>query len=79
MKKISLTAIILSIFIASFSYALDVETHKEINTYIAQHALSGFSLDSYLKNQIGIQNGINEQFSSGYFGFNTQRAWEWLR
>jgi hypothetical protein len=79
MKKISLAATILSIFIASFSYALDVETHKAINAYIAQHTLNEFSLDSYLKNQLGIQSGINELFDSGSLWTNSERAWEWLR
>jgi hypothetical protein len=48
MKKISFAATVLSIFIATFSYALDIETHKGINAYIAQHAINGFSLDLYL-------------------------------
>lgn len=53
-------------------YALEVKTHKEINEYIANNSLNGFSLDTYLKNNLGMNAGKTEKF-----GTNT--VWEWLR
>ncbi len=76
MRKILLAAIALSIYTASFSYALDVSTHKAINAYIAQNTLNGFSLDLYLKNQLGIQSGIKESFKSNNESYE---AWQWIR
>lgn len=76
MKKIILASTILITTITSLSHALSVETHKAINAYIAQNALNGFSLDSYLTNTLGIQNGIETQFSANG---NNQEAWKWLR
>ena len=48
MKKILLALTFFIVFIASLCYALDVETHKAINAYIAQYTLNNFSLDYYL-------------------------------
>ncbi len=52
--------------------ALDVITHKAINENIAQNKLNGFSLDLYLINQLGINNGVKEKF-------NSSMTWELLR
>jgi len=76
MKKILSAILILSIFITSISYALDIRTHRAINEHIGQNALNGFSLDVYLKKQLGIQNGINELFS---YNSNSQEIWRWIR
>lgn len=76
MKKISLLIITLSIYITSYSYALEVATHKAINAYIAQNTINSFSLDSYLKNQLGISGGIKESFTSSNTSYE---AWQWLR
>jgi len=38
--------------------ALEVETHRLINEFVAQNTLSGFSLDDYLKKQLGMHDGI---------------------
>ncbi len=54
------------------TYALEVETHKAINTYITQNSLNGFSLGVYLKDQLGFENRIYEKF-------NSLEVWEWLR
>jgi len=53
-------------------HALEVETHKTINTFIAQNSLNGFSFDTYLRNQLEFENGIKEKF-------NSLMAWECLR
>ena len=77
MKKIHLI-VLLGIFCFSFSsltFALETETHKAINEYIATNALNNFSLDSYLKNQLGFTNGIKEEFTSN----KTKKAWEWVQ
>jgi len=47
------------------NHALEVDTHKAINEYIAIGTINGFSLDSYLKNQLGFQNGVEEQIKFG--------------
>ncbi len=72
MRKVTVlvTLIILSQF--SFSYALNTETHKAINEYIANNSLNSFSLDSYLKSQLGLQSGLDEKF-------NSLEVWKWLR
>ncbi|OGP11990.1 MAG: hypothetical protein A3G39_07010 [Deltaproteobacteria bacterium RIFCSPLOWO2_12_FULL_43_16] len=55
--------------------ALETDTHKAINKYIARNTLNGFSLDSYLKNQLGFANGIEEEFKST----ETKKAWDWVQ
>ncbi len=57
---------------ATRSNALDVETHEAINEYIAQNTLNSFSLDSYLKNNLGLTNGKEEKF-------NSLEVYKWLR
>lgn len=54
------------------SYALEVGTHKAINEYIANNSLNGFSLDTYLRSNLGMQAGKTEKFGSN-------AVWEWLR
>lgn len=71
MKRIlSLTFIVLFCFI-SFCYALAPKTHNKINEYIAYNTIGSFSLDQYLKNQLGLQNGKNEILNFKY-------VWQWL-
>ena len=48
----------------SFSYALSVETHMAINSYITKNNLNGFSLDTCLKDNLGIQAGKDEKMNS---------------
>ncbi|MCC7201612.1 MAG: hypothetical protein IT393_02960, partial [Nitrospirae bacterium] len=73
MRKIALTIIvILQIFsFHKITFALNVETHKAINLNIAQSTLDGFSVDYYLKNNLGFPEGIGETF-------NGQRVELWL-
>ena len=56
----------------SFSYALSVETHMAINSYITENNLNGFSLDTYLKDNLGIQAGKDEKM-------NSYAIWQLLR
>src|SRR3990172_11180708 len=63
-------------------FALKEDTHKAINEYIAQGAISGFSLDTYLTNNLGLAGGSQE----GLYGYSevnnnrylTQEVWQWL-
>jgi hypothetical protein len=68
--QILIAYIVVSIF-CLHSYALEKESHKAINEYIARNTLNGFSLDSYLKDQLGIQEGIEETF-------NHNKVWKWM-
>jgi Tol biopolymer transport system component len=63
MKRLFLIAIIILCFV-SLCYALETDTHQAINEYIAQYTFNGFSLNSYLQNQLGIQKGTNEIVNS---------------
>ncbi len=66
MKKIFLPIAIFFFSFISFSYALETPTHKAINEYAAQNTFNGFSLNSYLHDQLGLQKGVNEVFNSKY-------------
>ncbi len=70
---------IISTSITSFSYALNVDTHRAINEYIVKHTINSFSLNEYMKNQLGIQGGIYEQFNSDASWTSSKKGWEWLR
>jgi hypothetical protein len=56
------------------NHALEVDTHKAINEYIAIGIINGFSLDSYLKNQLGFQNGVEEQIKFG----DSKKVCSWI-
>lgn len=79
MRKIIFAAIIFYVSIASLGYALEVETHKAINEYIANNNMNAFSLDAYLKKQLGIQGGIQENIKTSGLRPNTLKVWEWIR
>ena len=68
--RIFVIYMIISMF-SLHSYALEKETHKEINEYIAEHTIGGFSLDGYLKAQLGFTEGKDEFF-------NNKKVFEWL-
>ncbi|MBN1664485.1 MAG: hypothetical protein JW943_12870 [Deltaproteobacteria bacterium] len=46
------------------SFALSVDTHKAINIYIADptKGFHGYSLDNYLKNNLGLSDGVTAKF-----------------
>ncbi|MBI5676508.1 MAG: hypothetical protein HZC48_11925 [Nitrospirae bacterium] len=56
------------------NYALEVGTHRAINENVSTNMLNDFSLDSYLKNQLGFTNGINKELKYD----KTRKVWEWL-
>ena len=72
MRKVTVLVALIILSQVSFSYALNIGTHKAINEYIANNSLNGFSLDTYLRNNLGIQGGVTEKFK-------ISTVWEWLR
>jgi hypothetical protein len=68
--RIFIICTVFSIFCAH-SYALETESHMMINEYIARNTLNDFSLNSYLKDQLGFQEGIEETF-------NDNKVWKWI-
>ena len=57
-------------------FGLEKDTHKQLNEHIANTTINGFSLTSYLIDQVGYKKGIEEVFSDGK---KTMRVWEWIR
>jgi len=72
MKKTLLVTLAILFSLVSFCYALETDTHEYINEYIARNTINGFSLNSYLEDQLEIQKGINEIY-------NTHYVWKWLK
>ena len=66
---------------ASQGYSLLQDTHKAINEEVAQRTINSFSLDGYLKNNLGFEGGF-EEFLYGYSGkkkqYVTQDVRKWL-
>ncbi len=60
-------------FLAIPCMALEVETHRAINEYVADKSinLNNFSLHQYLQKQLGIQNGSEEYF-------NNKKVFKWI-
>src|SRR4030042_6378772 len=55
--------VILISFIASLNiYACEGSTHYAINQYIAEHIIGGFSLDEYIKSQLGFIERVTTVF-----------------
>lgn len=57
---------------ASLSYSLEVPTHEAINEKIASGSFNGFSLDLYLKNNLGFSKGKDEPL-------NGEKVWMWIK
>jgi hypothetical protein len=53
------------------AYGLDKPTHYALNEDIAKRTIKGFSLDDYIRNQLGFPNGINEEIHGN-------RIFKWL-
>ncbi len=69
--RVILFVFIFFVIFHSLSFALSPETHEEINEFVAKNTLDGFSLDSYLKNQLGFENGVEEEVKGTWFWFVT--------
>ena len=48
----------------SQTFALKQDTHKDINEFIGENTFDGFSLDLYLKYQLGFPEGKDEKLIS---------------
>ncbi len=73
------STLIIAIVLVSQGYALTTGTHAHINEYVAGTAMDGFSLDLYLKNQLGFQGGI-ETVVPGHVDGKPRpyKVWEWF-
>lgn len=76
MKRIFITAFI-SFSTLSFNpcQALEIETHEAINEHVARNTVAEFTLDTYLKIALGIQDGIADSLNDQD---KTQKVWQWL-
>lgn len=78
-RKIFLVLVIMQYLLlftsTHISFALNTDTHKAINTYIAQQSLNGFSLNDYLKTQLGMKEGTETYFKNGYL---EQQVFKWI-
>ncbi len=72
MKKI-LCQIIIAFGLITSAYALEVETHRSLNEYIAQQEFNEieFSLKSFLTNQLEFKDGVKEII-------NSKEVFDWL-
>ena len=60
MKKIYLLTFFLILHIHNSSQALSIATHKDINeNVVTRNDINGFGLDLYLREKIGLPDGIN--------------------
>jgi hypothetical protein len=59
------------------SYSLEKATHRAINQYITENTINGFSLSTFLKNNLGFDKGkdepIDEQAIYKWFGDGGQK------
>jgi hypothetical protein len=78
-RKIFVTLLIIAcsalLTFTNISFALGPVTHKAINNYIAQQSINGFSLNDYLKTQLGLKEGTETYFKNGYLD---QQVFKWL-
>ena len=79
MRNKNLIFILTSLIILSWSsqsFPLAKETHQAINEEIAQRTINGFSLNNYLKNNLGFENGVEEVLTDGKNV--SKEAFHWL-
>jgi hypothetical protein len=61
-KKLLLSIFFVLILVSWISkgFTLEKATHQDLNPNIAQRTINGFSLHSYLKNNLGFKDGAQE-------------------
>ena len=59
----------------SFLFALETDTHENINEFIVRNTLNGFSLDDYLRDQLGFSEGYDEKFKLK----KTMKVLDWIK
>lgn len=47
--------------LVAYGFTLDTITHRQMNETIATTTMGGFSLDSFLKNHLGIEQGVESR------------------
>ncbi len=79
-RLLSFLVIYFALFLSSL-FALETNTHEEINEYAATNALNNFSLDSYLLNKLAFKNGTDEKIEGPWFWFITTKktVWQWIK
>jgi len=63
MKKIWMPIITGLLSFCFVAYGFEKPTHMAVNINIATKSINGFSLDSYLTNQLGLSKGVKEEFN----------------
>lgn len=64
LKAIMVMTMVICLIKAPFIFALEVKTHENMNEYIGKIPVLGFSLDSYLKEELKFQEGVYDIFKS---------------
>ncbi len=80
MRKHTFIFAVSLLFLLSYSYpiyALEVETHKDINEHIANMTFNGFSLSEYLNKNLGFTKGKDEFIKDT--NNVEQEVYKWLR
>lgn len=73
---IQITAVVL----VGQSHGLNTETHEQINERVVTTIMDGFSLDLYLKHQLGLDQGVQSQLQGVIENKkHTVRVWQWFR
>ena len=66
---------VFSLLTPRFSLALETDTHEKINEFIVTNTLNEFSLDDYLRKQLGFPKGYDEKFTLD----QTKKVLEWIK
>jgi len=56
-------------------FALEPPTHENINELVAKSSLNDFSLNTYLKDQLGFSNGYDEEIKNEG---TTKKVYKWI-
>ena len=70
-KIVVVVSAFILLFVPFTALALRGDTHYKLNEYIAKNTFNSFSLDGYLKNYLGVQNGVETSLGD-------KNVYEWL-
>ncbi|RLC12808.1 MAG: hypothetical protein DRI57_17310 [Deltaproteobacteria bacterium] len=73
--------VVFSLLNASSVFAYHALTHRLFNRYVVEKNVNGFSLNSYLRDELALSNGIEEEFQSqeGECKLEeTNNVWKWI-
>jgi len=76
-KRSLVLLFLICLFLPVSGWALNEETHRDINQFIggSTNSFNGFSLDLFLKNQLGFQDGKNQIIANQFIA---QEVYKWL-